>query len=257
MTSKIRNICILTTQRSGSTWLMQLLNNSGKVRAFGEVFLEWASIRDHDGDRKLLPPLFFKDFRDRTGSKRVGDYLRSLEDADTKPIAFKVMYDQVKRNPAILLTPLVRGYTIVHLTRHNLLDIVSSRLLARATRVYHSASHFEQPQITADAETVMAMLKRIDWQMRLATTMFSALPTAKIATAYEAIVADPEAEVARILAAAGIVRAERDVRSAPGNWIKTNNRTHEQIFVHYHDIASAISQSRFGWMLKGDSLSSS
>jgi LPS sulfotransferase NodH len=246
---EIRNICILTTQRSGSTWLMQLLNNTGYVRAFGEVFLEWASIKDHGGDRKLLPPLFFKDFQEHTGSRKVGAYLQLLEESEKGPIAFKVMYDQVRRNPAILITAIARGYTIVHLTRQNLLDIVTSRLLARATRVYHSASQIEQPQIIADADTVMAMLKRIDWQMRIATTLLKILPIAKTSISYESIVDQPEIEVRRLLNAAGIREAEPALRPASGNWVKTNTRTPDQIFVHYAGIASAISQSRFSWML--------
>ncbi len=246
-----RNICILTTQRSGSTWLMQLLNDTGKVRAFGEVFLEWARVENHPGDKRLLPPLFYGDFVKRHGSRSVSAFLDELESADERPIAFKIMYDQVKRNPAILLMPVLRGYTIVHLRRRNLLDVVISRLLARTTRVYHSATVLEQPKVRASAESVMAMLKRIDWQMRLAKAMLALLPIRKLDLAYEDLATRPATEVERLLAAIGLRITE--FQQAGGNWIKTNRRRPEQVFADYDTIASRLQRSRFGWMLEGRS----
>jgi LPS sulfotransferase NodH len=245
-----RNLCILTTQRSGSTWLMQLLNDTGKIRAYGEVFLEWARVKDHDGDPRLLPPSFFGDHVERTGSRRVAGYLDALEESDERPIAFKIMYDQVRRKPSILMAPVLRDYLIIHLTRKNLLDVVVSRLLARETRVYHSKTAVEQPVVTADPAAVMAMLARIDRQMRLAKVFLGGLPCRKLGLCYDDLVSSPAAAINHVLAAAGLPPVSR--RAGEDNWIKTNSRRPREVFGNYESIAAVVSKSRFAWMLEGE-----
>ncbi len=242
-----RNILIVTTQRSGSTWLMQLLNGTGQVKTYGEVFLEWARVADHPGDKRLLPPMFFADYTTASGSGRVGGFLDLLEASEAGPIGFKVMYDQIKRKPSILLAPMFRNYAVIHLTRKNILDVVVSRLLAFKTNVYHSNTRVSDPVIDVSPETVMAMIGRVDKRMRLARSALALAPCTKIEVCYEDLVAAPDGEIARILQAAGLT--PQPVSSAKGNWIKTNTRKPEEIFSNYPLIAREILNSKFAWML--------
>jgi LPS sulfotransferase NodH len=243
----LHNICIVTTQRSGSTWLMQLLNSTGRVKAYGEVFLEWATVDDHPGDTKLLPPRFFADYARSSGRPRVSAYVEELEHSDERPVAFKIMYDQVRRRPAILLQPMFRHYLIVHLVRRNHLDTVMSRLLARQTRVWHSRSRIQQPVVSVPPSDLLAMLRRLEWQTRLAATALKMVPQRKIDLAYEDLAADPGREVNRILTAAGLAPSTLD--AASDTWLKTNNRTAREVFGNYAEIEAALKETQFAWML--------
>ncbi len=245
-----RNICIVTTQRSGSTWLMQLLNGTGSIRAYGEIFLEWARVADHDGDAKLLPPEFFADYVARNGSKNVSAYLDSIERSDERPVAFKIMYDQIRRNPQILALPILRGYEIIHLTRKNFFHIVMSRLLARETKVYHSLTKIDASALQADPTAVMDMIKRIDWQTRLAQGLFFALPFNKMEVCYEDVAADPGLQVNRILEGAGL--SPVPLAKGRSNWTKTNTRSAAEVFANYVEIEALLSKSRFAWMLEDE-----
>lgn len=245
-----RNILIVTTQRSGSTWLMQLLNGTDQLKAYGEVFLEWARVADHPGDKRLLPPMFFADYVAAKGSKRIGGFLDLLEESSPGPISFKAMYDQIKRKPAILSAPVLRNYAVVHLTRKNILDVVVSRLLAFKTNVYHSNTKAPDPVIDVSPKIVIEMIDRVERRTRLARAALAMLPCRKIEVCYEDLVASPDAEIARILQTAGLV--PQPVSSTKGNWVKTNTRKPEEIFSNYPGIARAILNSKFAWMLDSD-----
>jgi LPS sulfotransferase NodH len=175
--------------------------------------------------------------------------LDEIEKSETRSLAFKIMYDQVRRNPSILWAPFRRDYVIVHLTRKNLLHVVMSRLLARETRVYHSKTKINQPVITADPAAVMSMLKRLEWQTKLARLAIRLLPCRKIEVCYEDLVAHPESEIDRMLRLADIPSPGH--RTRQDFWTKTNVRAPSQVFGNYDIIAGTVSKSRYAWMLEG------
>lgn len=124
--NSLSKFCIVSTQRSGSTWLRLLLGSHPEIKAFDEIFLP--DRPDRKWTKGLIP--FYK-FKESHSYKRPWLTLRYLDTLNTysgdhKVIGFKLMYNQINKQPEILLKLLLDDFKIIHLVRENYLDIIQS-----------------------------------------------------------------------------------------------------------------------------------
>ena len=157
----VRPFIILSSQRSGSTFVRIWLNGHSKIHSYGEVFL--GHYKSADGfraycDNKIGSKLLFKLGHTRLAKalpvqvipqKLVKDYLNILYDGKKHPapwtdiderintidpripkpvIGFKVMYNTIIQYPVLDDWIMEQRPHVIHLTRNNLLRKYVSEL---------------------------------------------------------------------------------------------------------------------------------
>lgn len=131
----MRKFCLLATQRSGSTWIMDSIQKSAASRGvFAELFLDRPS-QSKDPRREpqgnLEPPVQYYDWRRRSRAFFLTAprlYLSFLElyAGDESCFGFKIMCNQLIRKPWLARLLRQKGYAVLHLQRTNLLDVYIS-----------------------------------------------------------------------------------------------------------------------------------
>jgi LPS sulfotransferase NodH len=118
---------VLTTNRSGSTWLMSTLNSLPQVTAQGELFLPRPRVSERRWDSDFACPRFIE--TEPTGLNfrpfSVFSYLNALY-RTPGTVGFKLMYAQLGLYPEILPYLMRHRIHVVHLVRRNHLDVVLS-----------------------------------------------------------------------------------------------------------------------------------
>ncbi len=203
---------LLTTQRSGSTYLRLWLNGHSSVRCHGEVFLDTYPAADgfvrycqSKAVRRMLQRIFTKPVLVRNLSNPVADSLvvgyldrlfndpsfsapwtsvstwrehqpREASKAE-KAVGFQLMYSQL-RHYRPLRTWLERQRpSVIHLIRHNALKLLLSRWMAAKTGVYHSFdqgfSKLTARRIVVDTGQIRRHLAAILQEREAMTTLFA------------------------------------------------------------------------------------
>jgi len=194
----IVKFCILTTQRSGSSWFKDLLDSHPKICALTEMFLGWVDCPYRDPyidlfcryrktEKVIRPWVTFR-------------YLRHLEryPGDNEAIGFKLMYLQLCRTPEIFLYFLMNNYKILHLIRENYLDVLVSGAVVRKTGIPHTTQAIEAPKVTLDIPSLLRKLRRQDAILKLAKLALKLSRIPVIELTYESLCEDREGTLAKV-----------------------------------------------------------
>ena len=248
---------ILTTQRTGSTFLVTCLDSHPDVCCMGEILT---------GSRLVHVPDFINRFR--FGNKayrylRAGAWLparvmrRFLDEGylagkqlGLHPVmAFKVMYNQA-RPPWIRNFLLGRSdLRILHLRRENLLKVYISNQLLKFKRDDRWKPHTTEPvapiRIRISAQSAIEFMRRASAEFDAHERLFRG--HARLPLSYERMIdgtelrADVASAVCRFL---GI--AERPMAS---KLVKMNPERIEGMVANHDELAAAVSRTEFAWML--------
>lgn len=247
---------LLSTQRSGSTWVVDMLNSHPRVVAYTELFIhgasmrtKWAGERDVDfwqvvvkqpgsprgrlGRARLLWRYLGRVYRERPGVDAVG---------------FKLMYSQL-RNPRPLVPALVlKRPHIVHLVRRNALDIVLSKETGAARGALHAKAGEDVQPVTVrlPAETLLERLAAHELEVERARRRFRRLRLPYLEVGYEDLVRDQEAGFASIFAFLGVPAAAELSSSLQ----KLNPTSHEQVIENYDEVRTLLAGTRFEQQLR-------
>ena len=159
-TAKTRFV-ILTSQRSGSTWLVSLLNQLKDTKAFGELFLPRKHVENWDAD--FAYPRF-NEMRGQMRGIRPIQVFRYMDRVYEHPgaVGFKLMYSQLYRYPELLLYFWTHRVRVVHLVRKNPLDLVISQALKRKVKRAHRLAGeppLQDVQVELDPQTLIQKLQ--------------------------------------------------------------------------------------------------
>jgi LPS sulfotransferase NodH len=246
---------ILATQRTGSNWLMGMLDAHPRITVYDELFLPRALGADYHGrtDMEFFHSYLRRHAPHAGASARARWALRYLRGVFVPPAAetavgMKLMYGQLWKNPVLLPYLLARRARVVHLTRANLLDVVLSEQTAIARERFH-ANRGEQVDTAAvrlDTQWLHSTLRTLDFRVRTARRLLKALPLASIEIRYETLLAD-NPELARVLRFLGIDEAEAATGRSP--FQKLNTRPRRELIVNHDEVAASLAESRFAHML--------
>jgi LPS sulfotransferase NodH len=129
---------IVTTGRSGSTWLVQALNSHSEVVCFGSPFEVGSDYVSFDVEGYDNFDARARSLRDRDGIAFLNSYIFGEHAADTKAAGFKFQYrNWIGFGEVINALVADRGLKVIHLRRDNLLRSLISFRLTRATGQYH------------------------------------------------------------------------------------------------------------------------
>ena len=239
---------VLTTQRSGSTFLVESLRSHPEVYCRGEMLA---------GGHVRIPGLLYesryatKAWRYFTSGAVFPTWLmdRYFARADRPVMAFKAMYNQIR-------PPWTRRYLlehteirILHLRRHNLLKQYVSHELIHVKRDDHWDPHTTEPvkpaSIVVSADAALRYLRRLRAEHGMHERMFARHP--RLQLSYESMI-DGDA------LAAGVARDICDflgITHCPmhSSLVKMNPERLDEMITNYDEVARAIGQTEFADLL--------
>ena len=248
---------ILTTQRTGSTFLVACLSSHPEVRCHGEILA---------GSRLYwVPDLIYKSrfaakwyrylrsgawYSTRTMSLFLDRGRIGSMDVGLRPVmAFKAMYNHI--SPPWTLNYLRNDTTIriLHLRRHSLLKSYVSNLLLSVKRDNRWKAHVYAPvapvSIKVSSEQAISHMRRSRAQYEAHERIFGEHP--RLQLSYETMIEGQsiKPDVAReICEFLGI--ADRPMHA---NLIKINPERLQEMVTNYDELASAISKTEFADLL--------
>ncbi|MBK8899823.1 MAG: hypothetical protein IPM53_01445 [Anaerolineaceae bacterium] len=188
MTSANNNFVILSTQRSGSTWLVDVLDKSEDASVYGELFMrkkmKWlAGSSDYPQ---------FGEVKGQGWGIRPFSVFTYLNNLYAKPgaVGFKLMYSSLYRYPEILLYLWWHRIRVVHLIRKNLLDVQISTEMARTSGQWHLTSNGERPQTTSvylSPDILVTRLKRLQAKVKTIQKLLRWFRLPHLEITYEAL----------------------------------------------------------------------
>ena len=243
---------ILATQRTGSTWLSDMLDSHPAISSYEELFLP------ADADRRPWGPAdqeFFDNYYERRVNHRwplAKSFwaLRYLEDLyaprpTTEAVGMKLMYSQLKERPWLLAYVVLRRVRVVHLVRSNLLDVILSSETAKARRQYHalvsdavapSAVSLPAEQLVPELESLQRSVDRIRLLLRL-------LPAPSVEVSYEELTSD-DAAFRPVFSLLGV-----EPRALTSRFAKLNREPKADLIANYAEVERALKGTRYERLL--------
>ena len=249
----VTRFVLLSTQRSGTSYLMERLAAHPAIGGYGEALLpaslgpfEWP---DGAGDR-----LFYSGYRLQRGHSArfyshldLFGYINHLYEPrrDFRAIGFKLMYDEARPYPELLPFLKLRGVRVLHLVRNNLLDLFLSRETVMFRRFVHARSPHEREVVSIEVDTdkLVSRLQLLARQQQFARRVIRTLRMPSLELTYEDIVAD-ESSVRRAVRFLGVsdegvdlpakmLKVSPSQKTSTANWDEVAARLRGTSFEHF------------------------
>ncbi|MEZ5541455.1 MAG: sulfotransferase [Pseudomonadota bacterium] len=243
----------VSTQRSGSTWLTDLLNSHPDIASYTELLLlqgrgipDWGRYKDMTywqtwredlrGTARYVRPLGLFRYLDEALSRH----------ADRQAVGLKLMYSQIVHFPETLLYLRRRQVRIIHLVRRNVLDVVLSGLAKSSRKVAHAqaGASVEQVRLQVDTAWLLRQLSRRWRDQRWFGRLLPRLGVPCAELVYEDIVAEP----------ARLDDCVRFLGCAPAplgsGLTKLNPRSHADLIGNLEEVQATLRGTPFAGMLR-------
>ncbi len=241
-------LCLLTTQRTGSSWFLSLLDSHPDVRMFNEPFLFSADRPGWDGGRFTT----FFDYRQASRLPRpivTARYLQAMH-AVAGPclvVGFKLMYDQLRRFPELLPALVGARYRFVHLVRENYLDIHLSMLEALHRRQFHAhTGAVPAPGLVMDPKALRRAIRRTTCKVSLARGLLRVLPVPVLEVRYRDLMDRGDAALGRVLR---FLSLDGDTVPMTSEYVRIGGGAYRARIVNYEDVRAVLRKTRHTWML--------
>jgi len=233
---------ILTTQRTGSTFLVECLRSHPEIECAGEILIGVPEV--------ILGPRYRGRFQSlyklwniaKTGAWLPGNRMeRFFSSGEAKVRVFKAMYNQLA-NPFALRY--LRGHKeirVIHLCRENLLKVHVSRLLMPKRLQLQATSPVEPVWVHVDPAKAIAAMRKAQERHEYFERLFER--HARLPISYEKLIdgASLQADSARrICDFLGV--AQYPMKS---KLVKVNPESLRDTVTNYDELASVVSRTEF------------
>ena len=238
-----QKFCILTTQRSGSTWLSTILDSNAKIQGFRELFIDREFVFP---DSKLDTFILYK--KNNAGKKRpriTFNYLSKLDDyAEAREaIGFKLMYDQLIDYPEIIVKLIQEKYKIIHLVRENYLDAIISSKIKDEQGIVHTKVKIEPKEVYLEPMWLIKRLNKQAMKIKTASIILSLLPNKVLNITYNDLRVNQEKTLSSISNFLELSLSQED--QFKSELKKSNNKSHRQIIKNYDEVNLALAETKF------------
>lgn len=245
---------VLTTPRSGSRWLAELIDAHPNATAYGEAFLADGAgdMRSGSGSFPYFTTYLTRQPAWSARARRLqrARYLEALyaSGGEAHAVGYKLMVGQDARNPGVLRWSGVRRVRAIHLVRRNVLRSLVSHLVARERGAYHPrrGDDLEPVLVTVDTAWLLdEMEKRLasvaGGRARLARFR---LPTLELS--YEELVADTATALMRVWPFLGLEAP----RQTPDTTLVRAVASLEDVVANVDEVRAALRPTPHAWMLE-------
>jgi LPS sulfotransferase NodH len=241
---------VFTTQRSGSTWLMSVLNAFENVSAHGELFLRRPRSPDRRWDSDFAYPRYIES-RSQHGRFRPLSVFSYLSELYSSPgaVGFKLMYSQTLAFPEILPYLMRNRIRAVHLVRRNHLDVLISFELKRAIGKAHLLSPDDRPRdvsVDIDTASLLRDLKWLQFKHTVGRQVLRLCGLKHVEVAYEDLITD-QAQLVEVLEFLSIPTPGELPQS---NIFKTRSGSQSQVVRNYDAVRRVLQNSEFAGLLE-------
>ena len=253
----MKNFVVVTTQRSGSTWLIDKLNSHPKITAFEGVFMlnsEVGSVTKH-GEKGLVKWNTHR-LNNKSGINlrpaSIYKYLSELYSPSDKSASesrgFKLMYNELMRYPEIFAFLVRRRIHIVHLYRENIFDVIISNHVLKQSGTAHYEDESSRPtgtKIHVDLRTLKSRMYKRWFGFKVICFLLRSLPSSYHSVSYESLCQD-EAAFNKIIQFLGY--SDEDV-ALKSSLVKINRSSYEDTVVNFDEVKRVIGSTRFAHMI--------
>jgi LPS sulfotransferase NodH len=250
----VTNFVVLSTQRSGSTWVVDMLTSHPRVVAYSELFMHGGEGTPRWGKEQDLP--YWQTYaRGKAGGriarpywlwKYLGQAFRERPGIDA--IGFKLMYSQLTRISKPLMPALwLKRVRIIHLIRRNALDVVLSKEAgaARQGRLHaRDGEPVEQVRLELDTDTLLRRMTLHERAIAGARVRFKRVGLPYTEVVYENLAAD-ESGFASLFEFLGVEPAP-----VSSSLQKLNPTAHEELIANYREVRDALAGTEFAPLLR-------
>ncbi len=250
---------VLTSQRSGSTWLVDILNHRTDVTARTELFLPQRRPPDKRLmtertaeylDEELWAYPRFSEANSRRVMMRpfsVATYLREFYNSPGT-IGFKLMYSNLLRYPEVWAYISLRRLHVIHFIRRNHLDVALSEEMRKATRTYHRIADEPAPppvSVKLDVKDLLKRMRRSRRNIKIARSLLRLCRLPHIEVVYENLV-ENSLSFDRICQFLSINREGEAPRSQLAKLVRGN---YSEIISNYAEVREALAETEFAALL--------
>ena len=237
---------ILTTQRTGSTFLVGCLRSHPEIECAGEIL---------NGQPDDPRPAYRGPFRQavkamrilHTGAWRAGHYMDAyFRRGAARVRCFKAMYNQLARPFATRYLSENRDIRIIHLRRHNLLKVHVSTLLMDKRKELQATAATETVWITVDPDKAIERMRKARARYESFDRIFEHHPRLQIA--YESLIDGQglqEDTQRRICDFLGVGQFEMQ-----SPLVKLNPEALRDMVTNYDELSATLSRTEFAGMLE-------
>jgi len=245
------NFVVLTTNRSGSEWIISTLNNFQGVSAHGELFLPRPRILNEKWDADFAYTRFietkFKSFTFRPFS--VFSYLNTLYGMPGN-VGFKLMYKQLGLYPEILAYFMKHRIRVLHLVRQNHLDV----MLSYAVKAKIGRAHLlvgqstpDELRVELDAGNLVRQLAWLQKQQDIARKLLTWFKLPHLEVTYEDVVRD-QTHYFHLIGDFLSINSREQMPKSP--LTKIRKATHRDMISNYDQVKQILSTSKFAGLLE-------
>ena len=242
------NCVVLSTQRSGSTFLVDYLSSAPGILIHSELF---QNLRPDLLDRPNAPrhyAIAYQTYRKSSLPRKLAHRFRRagliekyLEDIyapklNIDVIGIKFMYNQARKYPEVLTWLQAHDVFFIHLVRENLLDMIVSRELATKRGTYSMLKPLDAVQIQVDVGRLTTEMESIANEIAHFRKVCSTLRSHELT--YEALVGDTAGAVQAILGRLNV----SDRQPLGSRLQKTNTTPLKNVIANYSEVAASLGQ---------------
>ena len=248
--NKRKKFCVITTARSGSSWLSSLLDSHPQIKAFAEPFL-WRKYRPNWTDEDF--PSYYN-YKNNTSIKSpwiMFKYLDILDsykaEKDFDIIGFKVMYSQIMQNPEMLIKFVLDRYKIVHLVRQNYLDILISRAALQQHGLVHSQKNpTKTTKVVLNTSSLIEDLSRLDRNYKIIRIVLKLMPLPVMEIKYESLVENRDKLLCLL---ADFLEVDSTSITLHSKFKRTNPGVYEDKIANYNQVLEILEGSKYAAFL--------
>ena len=241
---------VLSSQRSGSTWLMSLLKQLENTTAYGEIFLRQKrdpGISYWDSD------LSYHRFIETEPLSKIRpiSVFAYLDNLYRQPgaVGFKLMYSQVQLYPELAFYLILHRIRVVHLIRQNFLDVIISEAVMRKINHAHIVSEKTVPkdiQIELNPENLIARLNRKQKLITNARKMLRWCGLSHIEANYEDLTHDPDS----FLSICNFLSINPEKHMPQSMLVKINRKSHSEMISNYEVVKNTLEGTPFAHFIE-------
>jgi LPS sulfotransferase NodH len=246
---------LLSTQRSGSTWVIDTLNSHPAVTAYGELFLQNGQGSPPWGGRDMVfYETFLKQKRDEMNRpQRLNQFLQYLETVystrnGNEATGFKLMYGQQGAHGDLYPYIVLNRISVVHLIRRNYLDIILSKEAAVARDLFHAhiGEEVQHVKVHLNAGDLLNRLRQQERDVEKARERFSRFALPYMEVYYEDLISGNQGFGLML----DFLRVKQRTAELVSPLRKLNPVAHREIIENYESVEDLLKGTAYAGLLR-------